>query len=238
MEKNYRMVVGINHYQISRYKADMTAFCKLLNELFATIKEEQLFQGEVTLQMAQEIAVNNTTALCNGIDEECKAAADKLTIPFAKREIFKLAARAKKEVRLLVDERHAKMNAQRLPLQLSLQNHQRPEFLCIQDGVGSFKAAAIEENHTDTISGERARTFVERLKALVSELEQFSNDVRNMSRGAAAGIGTTTDPNSLVMVDDFGRLHVSANNLKYLDFDAPREQGSSANMVVWHGFAV
>lgn len=200
---------------IERKTRDLTAFCAVLSDLYAELKERGYIVEAFTADTLRAFELLEESAVIAGVERAFRKEADKFNFMATKRRFLQGIEESRHEIGALFNEaRERAGNPLRgfvgadAAARLGLSPEWRLPFLIFKAGKWDFLADEVETEGTQTIATERAADLMNEARGLYDHLRRLSADIWRESGGEVNLLHLLSDKdNALIKIDTDNEIY-------------------------------
>lgn len=211
-----------NHSCYANQKADLTAFCKLINTLVAKLENKGFISvTEVTPNILNAIAEFEYTPLVEVVAKKYDVEAERIEYERAKQDFLKGFDEAKNEIISLFEQAKQEYTNNAVHFYKPHEGgYWRLEYLTIIDNGISFDDAKLKEHNCQRVKNKEHAKFLKRAKKLYYDIVDFNNEVSKRSGSAIMGVsGIDATTEAIITINEAGEIIFDANVTSYMDFE-------------------
>lgn len=229
-KKETRIPIFRDDYRIARIKADLEAFCEVLNWAIAKFNEWGIYKSEFTEDMMKELAILKTDTLRAEVKAAYELEAAGIAIPFRRQKFLDgLIDEVYPSIDIVITQMMERLNRKCLDFYFKGFNESclyisidRIKYLSMSKGKAVYDKVMVEADNSNYASGEYFADFVKRTKILYQMMLDYDREVRILSghKGELTlGIGEdTVYHDSIITVTD-DKIHLDWRALRHIEFE-------------------
>lgn len=210
-----------NDYKINAQNADLTEFCKLLNEFFADmIKRGFIELKAVTPAMVESVAQFDAAPIIDVVQRAYTDEAAKIKYERAKLEFLKGKDNAANEIQEVIESLRNKYQREAVKYYKPREGgYWRLRYLQVESGFVTFDRALLIDDNTDKIQSKQHEEFVKKAHDLYTQILAFNKECKRLSGGAVGGIDYVMGGDALITINESGDCIFDASLTSLMRFD-------------------
>ena len=210
-----------NDYKINAQNADLTEFCKLLNEFFADlIKRGFIELRAITPAMVEAVAQFDAAPIIEVVQKAYTDEANKIKYERARLEFLKGKDNASNEIQAAVEGLRNKYQREAVKYyRPSEGSYWRLRYLQVENGFVTFDRTLLIDDNTDKIQSKQHEEFVKKAHDLYTQILAFNKECKRLSDGAVGGIDYVMGGDALITINESGDCIFDASLTSLMRFD-------------------
>lgn len=210
-----------NDYKINAQNADLTEFCKLLNELFADLVKRGFIELRcITPAMVEAVAQFDAAPIIEVVQKNYDDEATKIKYERARLEFLRGKENAASEVKAAVEGLRNKYQREAVKYyRPSEGGYWRLRYLQVENGFVTFNRALLIDDNTDKIQSKQHEEFVKKASDLYTQILAFNKECKRLSGGAVGGIDYVMGGDALITINEIGDCIFDASLTSQMRFD-------------------
>lgn len=199
-----------NEHKIANYCADMTLFCRLINDTLRTMTDNLYFDCCSHSDIVTPLANGDLQAFKEAVISRCikadeiKSATDKIMRDVLIKQVGSQAQQYYNAFRLQLEKNR---------IQLRMQDHERIEFLKVGANGAFYEPDEIRRKFTSVFDSKVQKAFIQRTEKIYADMVAYNEECKRMGAN-----GIHNDGYCLIRVDAWG-ITIDWDNLKLFNFD-------------------
>lgn len=213
--------LSTDNYKLSKQNADLTAFCKLLNELFADLTKRGFIElRSITPAMVEAVAQFDAAPIIEVVSKAYTDEATKIKYERARLEFLRGEENATNEIKAAIEsvQKQYERNALRY-YKPTEGGYWRLRYLQVENGFVSFNRALLIDDCTDKIRSKQHEEFLKKANDLYTQILAFNKECKRLSGGAVGGIDYAMGCDALITINEAGELIFDASFTSQMEFE-------------------
>lgn len=210
-----------NDYKINAQNADLTEFCKLLNELFADLVKQGFIELKaITPAMVEAVAQFDAAPIIEVVQKAYTDEANKIKYERARFDFLKGKDNAANEIKAAIENMQKKSQREAVKYyRPSEGGYWRLRYLQVENGFVTFNRALLIDDNTDKIQSKQHEEFVKKASDLYTQILAFNKECKRLSGGAVGGIDYVMGGDALITINEIGDCIFDASLTSQMRFD-------------------
>lgn len=210
-----------NDYKINAQNADLTEFCKLLNEFFADlIKRGFIELRAITPAMVEAVAQFDAAPIIEVVQKAYTDEATKIKYKCAMLDFLRGKDRAVDEIRTTIEELQKRYQREAVRYYKPTEGgYWRLRYLQVENGFVTFDRTLLIDDNTDKIQSKQHEEFVKKAHDLYTQILAFNKECKRLSGGAVGGIDYVMGGDALITINERGECIFDASLTSQMRFD-------------------
>lgn len=214
-------ILSTDNYKLNAQNADLTYFCKFINEFFADLTKRGFIElKSVTPAMVSAVANFDAAPIIEIVQKAYSDEAAKIKYERARLDFLKGKDNAANDIQASIEELQNRYQREAVKYyKPSEGGYWRLRYLQVENGFVSYNRALLIDDCTDKVRGKEQEAFIKRAKDLYTQLSKFERDCKRLSGGAVHGIAFVFGGDALITINEAGDLIFDASLTSQMDFE-------------------
>lgn len=215
-------LLGNSQSRYANQKADLTAFCNLINTLISELEDKGFISAtEITPNILCAIADFECTPIVEVVARKYNIEAERIEYERAKQDFLRGFDDAKGEIIAIFERTKQEYSNKALHFYKPQEGgYWRLEYLTITDKGISFDEAKLKEHNCQRVKSKEHAKFLKRAKKLYSDIVDFNKEVSKHSGNVIMGVsGIDATTEAVITINEAGEIIFDANVTSFMDFE-------------------
>lgn len=214
-------ILSTDNYRLTAQNADLTEFCKLLNEFFADLVKRGFIELRcITPAMLEAVAQFDAAPIIEVVQKNYDDEATKIKYERARLEFLRGKENAANEVKAAIESAQKQYEHNALKYYKPTEGgYWRLRYLQVVNGFVSFNRALLIDDCSDKIQSKQHEEFLKKANELYTQILAFNIECKRLSRGAVSGIDYVMGSDALITINEAGDLIFDASFTSQMEFE-------------------
>ena len=214
-------ILSTDKYRLTAQNADLTEFCKLLNEFFADLVKRGFIELRcITPAMVEAVAQFDAAPIIEVVQKNYDDEATKIKYERARLEFLRGKENAANEVKAAIENAQKQYEHNALKYYKPTEGgYWRLRYLQVENGFVSFNRALLIEDNTEMVRSKQQEAFLQMANDLYTKILAFNDECKRLSHGALTGIDYVSGSDALITINESGECIFDASLTSNMEFE-------------------